>query len=264
MFLKHWGLSESPFRGGLDPRQYFSGSTQEEALARMQFLVVERRRLGLLLGESGTGKSLLLSVLKRDLESTGAKIALASLLGVDADEFASLVCDAFRLPAASSSSAWQTLSSYINENRFQQLSTVVLLDDVNAPSKALRDQIARLALLDGASTARFTIILALGSENVPLLGHRLLELAELRIDLEPWSAEESTGYLRDALQKGGATRPIFSEAALNRLHELSEGIPRRIKQLADLALLAGAGQQLSEIDADTVEAATAELGIVTI
>jgi len=264
MYLKHWGLNDSPFRGGLDPRQYYTGSTQEEALARMQFLVVERRRLGLLLGEPGTGKSLLLQVLKRDIESTGAKAALASLLGVEADEFAPLLCDAFRLSVPDFANPWQSLVSHVNENRFQQLSTVVLLDDVNAPSKALRDQIARLAQLDGASTARFTILLALSSENVSHLGHRLLELAELRIDLEPWSLEESIGYLRRSLEKAGSTKPVFSEAALHRLHELSEGIPRRIKQLADLALLAGAGQQLEQIDADTVEVATHELGIVTI
>src|SRR5215218_9050514 len=141
MYLKHWGLSESPFGCGLDPRHYFRGSTQEEALARMQFLVQERRRLGLLLGAPGTGKSLLLGVLKRDLELSGAKVAIASLLGTAAEEFAPLICDALRLNTLGATNAWQTLAVHIAENRFQQLSTVILLDDVDAPSRTLRDQI---------------------------------------------------------------------------------------------------------------------------
>jgi general secretion pathway protein A len=264
MHLKHWGLADSPFRGELDPRNYFSGSTQEEALARMQFLAVERRRLGLLLGEPGAGKSLLLNVLKRELEPTGAKVALASVLGISAEEFAPLVCDALHLAVPAGLNPWQILASHVMENRFQQLSTIVMLDDVNAPSKALRDQIARLTQVDGSASARLTVVLALASDQVPGLGQRLLELAELRIDLEPWSQEETIAYVRNALEKSGSTRPIFSDAALQRLHELSEGIPRRVKQLADLALLAGAGQQLVQIDPDTVDAATHELGVVTI
>jgi type II secretory pathway predicted ATPase ExeA len=261
MYLKHWGLSESPFRGGIDPRHYFAGSAQEEALARMQFLVTERRRLGLLLGESGTGKSLLLHVLKRDQETTGTRIALVSLLGVEAEEFAPLLCAALQL-CATGANAWQVLSAHVAENRFQQLNTVLLLDDVNALAKPLRDQIARLVQLDSAPTARLTVLLAATPDNVARLGQRLLELAELRIDLDPWTREEAGHYLESALQSAGSTRPIFDPQAIQRLYDLSAGYPRRIKQLADLALLAGAGQQLVQIDAETVEAATHELGVV--
>jgi hypothetical protein len=50
---------------------------------------------------------------------------------------------------------------------------------------------------------------------------------------------------------------------MTRIHELSDGIPRRVKQLAELALLAAAGQELRMIDAETVEGAYYELGIVT-
>jgi general secretion pathway protein A len=263
MYLKHWGLSESPFHGGVDPRNYFAGSAQEEALARMQFLVTERRRLGLLLGQPGTGKSLLLQVLKRDLESKGTRVAVTSLLGMEAEEFAPLVCSALKLPVVSAN-AWHVLSAHITENRFQQLGTVILLDDVNAPGKSARDQIARLVQLDSAPAARLTVLLAAAPENVARLGNRLLELAELRIDLEPWTREEAGHYLESALQLAGSTQPIFDAPTIDRLYELSGGYPRRIKQLADLALLAGAGQQLAQIDAETVEAATHELGVVAL
>ena len=62
----------------------------------------------------------------------------------------------------------------------------------------------------------------------------------------------------------GRSTPIFSPPALARLHDLSAGIPRRVKQLADLALLAGAGQGLVQIEPDTIDAVYQELGVVTI
>ena len=57
MYQAYWGLVESPFRGGLDPRFYHEGPTQEEAIARLHFLVDGGRPLGLLLGSTGCGKN---------------------------------------------------------------------------------------------------------------------------------------------------------------------------------------------------------------
>jgi len=62
MYQTHWGLQESPFRGCLDPKSFYQSPTHEEALARLHFLVEHGRRLGLLTGPSGSGKSLLLEV----------------------------------------------------------------------------------------------------------------------------------------------------------------------------------------------------------
>jgi general secretion pathway protein A len=46
---------------------------------------------------------------------------------------------------------------------------------------------------------------------------------------------------------------VFSDEALDRIHDLTQGIPRSVNQLADLCLLVGAGEDLTLIDADTVE-----------
>ena len=67
MYQAHWGLQESPFRGDLDPKSYYQSPTHEEALARLSFLVGQHRRLGLLVGPSGSGKSLLLEVFAQQL-----------------------------------------------------------------------------------------------------------------------------------------------------------------------------------------------------
>jgi type II secretory pathway predicted ATPase ExeA len=57
---------------------------------------------------------------------------------------------------------------------------------------------------------------------------------------------------------------VFADEALVRLHELCDGIPRRINHLANLSLLAGAGQRAEQIDAETVESAFHELATLAI
>jgi general secretion pathway protein A len=103
VYLSYWGLRESPFRGTLDPRWFYQSATHEEALARLNFLVDERRRMGLLLGEPGIGKSLLLEYFARSLRRAGCQTILTSIVGASAHEM--LWTLASQLGAAPSSSA---------------------------------------------------------------------------------------------------------------------------------------------------------------
>ena len=96
------------------------------------------------------------------------------------------------------------------------------------------------------------------------LGNSLLELAELRVDLQPWEQSDTENFLKSSLEAAGRQSPVFAQKAATRLHELTSGVPRRVSQLADLALVAGAGRQLDQIDADVVESVYHELGVIEV
>jgi general secretion pathway protein A len=138
----------------------------------------------------------------------------------------------------------------------------LLLDDADRMSEDVREQIVRLAQTDATCDARLTIILACQQRGVGRLGSRLLDLAELRIDLLPWEATETATYLVSALRQAGRPTRAFTDAAAERLHQVAGGIPRRVKQLADLSLLAAAGSELLEVDANTIDGVCEELGTV--
>jgi type II secretory pathway predicted ATPase ExeA len=89
----------------------------------------------------------------------------------------------------------------------------------------------------------------------------LFELTELRIDLEPWEQPETENFLNHSLQQAGQNAPVFSASAMARLHALTEGNPRRVSRLADLALVAGAGRELEQIGADVVETVSREFAL---
>ena len=49
-YQSYWGIRCAPFRGCFDPEFFYQSPTHEEALARLHFLVEQRRRMGLLIG----------------------------------------------------------------------------------------------------------------------------------------------------------------------------------------------------------------------
>jgi type II secretory pathway predicted ATPase ExeA len=86
MYQKHWDLTGQPFPSRVGAAQFFESPTHEEALARLQFLVEQHRRIGLLLGASGSGKSLLLKLFAQALATTGRQVVRVNLLGLDCHE----------------------------------------------------------------------------------------------------------------------------------------------------------------------------------
>jgi general secretion pathway protein A len=265
MYQAYWGLSLSPFRGHLDPRFFHEGPPQEEALARLHFLVEERRTLGLLLGESGGGRSMVMRVFASQLGSIGQQCAVVSLGGLDAREFYWQLITTLGVevnPQAGTYALARAVADHITANRFQQLATVMLLDDADLARGDVLEQVLRLAQFDVSRDARLTLVLSAQVDHLHKLSPQLLDLADLRIDLESWEEDDTVAFLKSSLAQAGRSSPVFSEQALTRLHQLSAGIPRRVKQLADLALLAGAGRNLVQIEADTVDSVYGELGLL--
>jgi type II secretory pathway predicted ATPase ExeA len=272
MYQAHWGLQDSPFRGNLDPKTYHQSPTHEEALARLSFLVGQHRRLGLLVGPSGSGKSLLLEVFAQQLRRAGRKglssqpqVAKLSLLDVEPTEMLWLLACQWGLspaPTASAAALWRAIGDRLFVYRCQQWEAVVLLDDAHRADPQVMQHVTRLARFDPSPDMWLTIVLAGRNESMARLGESLLGLAALRIELEPWERSETEEFVTALLVQAGQCGPVFDRPAVDRLHELAHGIPRRVCQLADLALLAGAGRNLDQIDAGVVETVYQELGAV--
>jgi general secretion pathway protein A len=265
MYQSHWGLRETPFRSGLDPRLFYGSPTHEEALFRLHFLVQERRRVGLLMGVSGSGKSLLLDVFANQLRERGLPVAKVNLLALEPAEMLCLLGAGLELnldPAQPVARLWRSVTDRLIEYRYQQLETIVLLDDADRAAAPTLDLVTRLAQHDLSPATRLTIVLAGQRERISRIGDRLLELAELRIDVDPWEQPDTEAFLSSSLAQAGRQSSVFADPAVARLHELSRGIPRRVSRLADLALIAAAGEDLPQIDAEVVESVYHELSMI--
>jgi general secretion pathway protein A len=267
MYLPQWGLHDAPFRSAYDARNFFESSTHEEALARLHFLVEQHRRLGLLMGDFGCGKTMLLEVFARAIRRRGHPAALVELVGLQGSDMLAELAIQFGLApdrGATAASLWRSLGDRIVEYRYQLLDTVVLLDDADQASQEVLAQITRLAQLDRSAESRLTLVLAGRQERMNRVGRGLLELADLRIDVEPWEPADTARYVKHSLEQAGCQTEVFTASAIERLHQIAQGVPRRVSQLADLSLLAGAGQNLPQIDAGVIDSVYHELGVVQV
>ncbi len=265
MYHTHWGLQTSPFSGvNHAPANASASPMFDEALARLQYLVDQRGRVGLLIGPAGTGKT---TVLRRFCEVSrrrGLNAALVGGQGCDERSLFNQLLRGWQLPTGSDGDqavAWELISDRLAELHYEQTAAIIALDNADQATVAVRLQLERLLHLATACQAQLTLLLGCTTESAGALGRGLLEQVELRIDLNTWSEGETAEHVAQRLYHSGSEQPIFTDDAITALHELAGGIPRKVDQIAQLALLAGAGQQLREIDAMTLAEAYEELGI---
>lgn len=264
MYLQHWKLTHSPFAPRYAARSFYASPTHDEALARLQFLVDDGRRVGLLLGASGAGKSVVLEVLRRELRKSGTTATLLSLLGLDEQETLWQLAAACGLnPAIEASRGWlwRNLMDFLAAERHQQRATALLFDDAHEATPEVLALIARFLDWEQTPESRLTVVLAATPDHAARLGQRVLQLAELRMVLEPWDAHDTAEYVRAMLAAAKCEGTAFEAGALERIYLLTGGVPRRVAQLANLTLLAGAGQQSPQVDAMTVQDVHDELAM---
>jgi len=241
MYAQYWGLVDTPFANHVDGRWFYDSPLHEEALARLLFLIEQHRRCGVLFGAAGTGKSMLLHVLARQVRRSQRQLAVIDLLGRTGHELLWELAGCFGLPArAADSSAvlWRTLQDHLRGNQSAAMQTVILLDHAERADSDCWRCLDRLIHFQNRADQWTTIVLAIRSENLGQYASRLREFCDLRVEVPPLDMEQCRLYVEHLLAKAGATGPIFEPAALERIHELSEGLPREINRLCDLALLA--------------------------
>jgi type II secretory pathway predicted ATPase ExeA len=257
MYQAYWGLVRSPFSPAAARSALASSPVHGEALARLDFLSESHSPLGLLLGPSGSGKSALLAEFAERAGRAGALAAHLATASADELHVLPALAEALHVAVTGEPAAlWRCVVDRLQELRFDGLAAVILLDDLDRSAAGTLSLVERLLALPSVP---LTIVAAARLETVGRLGRRIVEQAALRIELSAWSEDESREHLQRSLAAAGRAQPAFEQAAARRLFELSGGMPRKVNQLAQLALLAGAGQQLPIVDVPTIDAVHQEL-----
>jgi len=263
MYLQHWRLTSRPFNPHGTIHGYFASATHTEALARLQYAADSRDRLAIVGGMTGQGKTLLLEVLAQRLLRKGWPVARLNLTSLEPAELLSRIVSQWGScprPHESLADLWQRLELRWEEFSYLDVTPVILWDDLHQASPETISAIVRLLR---HQPRRSTSLVAVGSccrQRLDRLDWRLRELALLRIELEPWDAHEIDRFIQSSLELCGARHRYFDPAAIERLFVWTHGIPRRVSQLAELSLMAGAAENICLIEADTVDAAHEQLG----
>jgi len=252
----------APFSGAIQPATFHATAAHDEALARLEWVVGQRQRCGLVLAEAGMGKSHLAVVAGRRLAGLGAEVAVISLAGLPDGEWLDLLLDRLPLDAASRAEPvrpWLKLENRLRENTLLGRATVLMCDDLDRGPADAREGLARLV---AAAEPRFgtTVIVATaapaGFARVP---DAIRQRAAVRIELPPWSDAEVADYLAVGLARAQRPGDLFSAAAASTIRRFAAGVPEVIRRLAHLALAAADAQGLDSVEAATIEEVWREL-----
>jgi general secretion pathway protein A len=263
MYTSYWRLQARPFDNQPDPRFYYPSQTHQASLLKLHYAIENRRGGALLAGASGLGKTLLIRSLLGDLpENCEPRIHLrfpqltpAQLLSYLAEQ---LTGEPSREQAVDAN--LRRIEQRLNRNVDSGHQALVVIDE--AQLLVGTDTLETVRLLLNFDTA-WTVLLVGQPALLPAL-ERMPELEErlsMKCLLYRFTADETVAYLSHRLTMAGATdvHAIFEPGALQAIHELSEGVPRRINRLGDLALLIGFAEELRKITADHIHAVAGEL-----
>lgn len=248
LYQQHFGFDEPPFSITPDTQFFINHQSHREALNTM--LVALRHCEGFIkiVGEVGTGKTLLCRILLSHLNSDFVTAYIPNPF-LTPDELKAFVAQEIGAEYDMQMPAHVLMSSIyrklIQLNR-QKKQVVLVVDEAQAMP---RDTIECLRLLTNLETEKRKLlqVIVMGQPELDVLLSRddLRQLKQRIIFseyLKPFDKAGVVDYVNHRLSSAGFNGVLFSGAALWLLHKGAGGIPRLINILAHKALISAYGK----------------------
>lgn len=269
MYAAYFGLAHEPFSIAPDPRYLYMSERHREALAHLLYGLGAGGGFVLLSGEIGTGKT---TVCRLFLEQIPANCNVAYIFNpkLTAIELLQSVCEEFHIAVPPADHAptvkdyLDPLNDFLLREHAAGRNNVLIIDEAQNLSPEVLEQLRLLTNLETSERKLLQIILIGQPELRSMLARPELEQLAQRViaryHLDAMTAPETAHYIQHRMEVAGLARPLpFDRRALQRIHELARGVPRRVNLLCDRALLGAFAGGQPAADRRTVEKAAAEV-----
>jgi len=263
MYEAYWKLREKPFENTPDPRFVYYSRKHEEALSRMLYAIRERKSAAMLTGECGSGKTLVSRILLEELSSAQYQSVLIFNPKVPPLELVKEIASQLNGDMASLSSMTDVFH-YFNEilyrNENDNKKTVIIVDEAQALLEESFEELRLLLNFQLNDKFLLTIILLGQAELTKRIKHlpQFKERIAVRYNLTALSQADTKKYVRHRLKVAGS-EDIFQDNTFSEIYKFSGGIPGRINNICDMALLVGYGEGADSIDKRTIEEVAKDL-----
>lgn len=275
MYAPFFGLSKEPFSIAPDPRFLFMSDQHREALAHLLYGVSGGGGFVLLTGAIGAGKT---TVCRAFLDQVPANCAVAYIFNpkLEVIELLQTVCEEFGIelptpaPARGRSAKEyvDALNRYLLSAHASGCHAVLIIDEAQSLAPEVLEQLRLLTNLETSDKKLLQIVLIGQPELRELLMQPQMEQLAQRViaryHLPALGAGETAQYIQHRLAVAspsgpGVVREPFDSRAVQRVHALSGGVPRRINLLCDRALLGAYAHGQQKVTAAMVDKAAQEV-----
>lgn len=239
--LAWFGLKRFPFDKNIKPSDALDTEPLKECLARLEYI---KRRGGILLltGDPGVGKTLALRNYVQNLNENLFKTYYTPLSTLSRADLLFHLNRMLGLPQRLSKSAVYTqIQKNLLESKEQLGKTVLLIiDEAHLLQTGPLEELRLLTNFKMDSYDPFILVLSGQSDLRRLMEFAVMEPFNQRIAIRyhmpGLSPDQSKLYVTHHLKLAGAKQPILDEKALEAVHEVSFGIPRKIGAVTEQAL----------------------------
>lgn len=263
MYQTHFGLREFPFTITPDTSFFFGHASHQEALNML--LVAARSGEGFIkvIGEVGTGKTLLCRKFLSALDQDGFVTAYIpnpyvgpmTLLLAVADEL-----DIEYPERLNQHDLLKLLTNYLLDAYANERRVVLCLDEAQAMPIETLEALRLLTNLETERRKLMQVVLFGQPELNAKLDNPAIRQLKQRISfscrLMPLSPRDIEYYIAHRLSIAGYTgSKLFSDTAIKRIYKASKGIPRLVNILSHKALMSAFGEGIHEVDGRNVKMA---------
>jgi general secretion pathway protein A len=252
-----YGLSAKPFSLLPDPRFLYASRTHGIALSLLEYGLTEQTGFVVLTGEVGTGKTTLIRHLLDRIEDE-VVVGLLPPASPSLDDLMRWILMAFDLEFRNMDQIEQhkLLVEFTLERHAAGKRCVLIIDEAQHLGAEALEQLRVFSNIN-AGTEHLLQFILVGQPEL----RSVLERVDLRqfvqrisvdYDLQPLSRDDTSNYIRHRLEVAGARAQLFDDAACAAVHHLSQGIPRLINALCDLALVHGYADEIPRIGIDLI------------
>jgi len=265
MYEEYFSLKERPFSLTPDPEFLFLSGSHQRALDHLLFGLESGEGFIVVTGDIGVGKTTVCRALLRRLPERFATALVVNTLLTE-KELLRTVLDDFGAPVPDGTrkDLLDALNRFLLAEAEVGRRPVLIIDEAQNLAPSLLEQVRLLSNLETEKRKLLQIVLFGQKELQEKL--RLPQLRQfdqritVRATILPLDRRETSRYIQHRMIVAGASGSAFLSPAAERLiHRRSRGVPRRINQLCDRALLAACVRNAARVEREDVVRAAESL-----